>query len=347
MNEPPFVSVIISAFNRKQFLSFAIDSLTRQTLDKPKFEIIVVKNFLDERIDLKLAELGAKMILMGEETMGDYLATAIENSSGSVLVFLDDDDEFVENRLEIIYDLFKKNPQIGYYHNDRIVIRAYGEQSKDAETFRSIETENMQKFGTFLVNASHLTKADANKLYLVYAFNYKSSLSIRRSNITPFLSYLRLINRAPDYFMFYAALASGCLFVLDARKLTKYRLHESNISSFRYKSRSSNLEREYIAHVEEGIKSLNIILQMLDRAKAKKLVRKMALHDLWTLRVDLDAIDPDCPRSKRILDLARYFSFGFRATFYYQIKVFLRTLVSIFFPKFARRWFIEQKIYQQ
>jgi glycosyltransferase involved in cell wall biosynthesis len=347
MHETPFVSVIITAFNRKQFLPIAIESVACQTLDRSKYEMIVVKNFLDEEIDSKLDKLGSKVILMANENMGIYLVTAIENCVGSVLVFLDDDDAFEKNRLQIIYDLFKKHMQIGYFHNDRIVVNEYGEQLRDDEAFRYAETENIQRIGSFLVKASPLTKVSVNRLYLVHAFNYKSSLALRKSVLVPFLPYLSLINRSPDYFMFYSALTSGCALAMDTRKLTKYRLHSSNISSFRYKSRSPNLQQSYINHVQEGIKSLNVILVMLYQKNPDKMVTKMALHDLWTLKVDLDAIDPNCPRSKRLFDLSKYLMVGFRASFYYQNKVLLRTLISLFFPRFTRRWFLAQKVYRQ
>jgi Glycosyl transferase family 2. len=41
----PFISVIITAFNRDTFLKDAIESALKQTLDKKVYEVIVVKNF--------------------------------------------------------------------------------------------------------------------------------------------------------------------------------------------------------------------------------------------------------------------------------------------------------------
>ena len=46
-----FISVIIIAYKRKEFLLGAIKSVLNQTLDKKYYEIIVVKNYKDDAID--------------------------------------------------------------------------------------------------------------------------------------------------------------------------------------------------------------------------------------------------------------------------------------------------------
>ena len=43
----PYISVIVTAYNRRQYLPDALRSLEAQTLSKDKFEVIVVKNFED------------------------------------------------------------------------------------------------------------------------------------------------------------------------------------------------------------------------------------------------------------------------------------------------------------
>ncbi len=43
--EKPFISVIVTAYNRKQFILEALNSIVNQTLSKDKYEVIVTKNF--------------------------------------------------------------------------------------------------------------------------------------------------------------------------------------------------------------------------------------------------------------------------------------------------------------
>ena len=39
------ISVIVTAYNRKEFLKEALESLNNQTLGKDKFEVILITNF--------------------------------------------------------------------------------------------------------------------------------------------------------------------------------------------------------------------------------------------------------------------------------------------------------------
>jgi glycosyltransferase involved in cell wall biosynthesis len=41
----PYISVIVTAYNRRKYLPFALTSLEAQTLPRGRFEVIVVKNF--------------------------------------------------------------------------------------------------------------------------------------------------------------------------------------------------------------------------------------------------------------------------------------------------------------
>jgi len=45
-----FITVIITAYNRRKFLESAIKSAINQTLPRKYYEIIVVKNFLMKRL---------------------------------------------------------------------------------------------------------------------------------------------------------------------------------------------------------------------------------------------------------------------------------------------------------
>jgi len=54
----PYISVIITAYNRKKYLLGAVRSALDQTLPKDLYEVIVVKNFRDETIDRQLEKWG-------------------------------------------------------------------------------------------------------------------------------------------------------------------------------------------------------------------------------------------------------------------------------------------------
>ena len=54
--DKPYISVIITAYKRKEFILGAVNSVINQSLEKSKYEIIVVKNYLDNTIDKFLNE---------------------------------------------------------------------------------------------------------------------------------------------------------------------------------------------------------------------------------------------------------------------------------------------------
>ena len=59
-----FISVILTAYNRRAFIMDALRSVLDQSLDRKSWELIVVKNYSDETIDSLLMENNYKNIEM-------------------------------------------------------------------------------------------------------------------------------------------------------------------------------------------------------------------------------------------------------------------------------------------
>ncbi|WP_048816757.1 glycosyltransferase family A protein [Caldisphaera lagunensis] len=103
-----FISVIVTAHNRKKYLPYALQSLEKQTLDKDKFEVIVVKNFEDQLSDKIIERNNWKNIVTEENnTLGEKLSLGIDESKGDIITFLED-DTYKPERLMYIYKSFQK-----------------------------------------------------------------------------------------------------------------------------------------------------------------------------------------------------------------------------------------------
>ena len=193
----PYISVIITAYNRKEFLLNAIKSAINQTLDKKYYEIIVIKNFEDKNIDEFINENKIVGIISNEESLGGKLVEAINIARGAVISFLEDDDLFFENKLDIVYKEFKKNNNIVYYHNLRIPINKNGK--------------------TININ-SEFTPPDINL----------SSISIKKSVIK--VNKIDKINLLgpQDALMYLYALESNKKIIKGKEKLTYYMVHNSD-----------------------------------------------------------------------------------------------------------------------
>ncbi len=105
-NNDYLISVIVIAHDRKIFLPKALRSLEAQTLTKDKFEVIVVKYYEDNYIDNIINKNSWKNITTLEKSLGGKVAIGVEESKGNIITILEDDDIYMPERLQIIYNAF-------------------------------------------------------------------------------------------------------------------------------------------------------------------------------------------------------------------------------------------------
>lgn len=116
-NNMPKISVIIPTHNRPEFLKKSLVSVLKQTYQD--FEIIVVDDGTDERADKIINEIDDRRIvyIQHEVSRGGGAArnTGIKSSSGQYIAFLDDDDEWLPNKLSIQMEKFENSlPEVGF-----------------------------------------------------------------------------------------------------------------------------------------------------------------------------------------------------------------------------------------
>jgi len=87
MKNNPYISVIITAYNRKEFLLDAFNSALNQTLGRDKYEIIVTKNFTDNKMDSYIERNCGKLVFFEEGSMGEQIADALKYAKGRNLLF--------------------------------------------------------------------------------------------------------------------------------------------------------------------------------------------------------------------------------------------------------------------
>ena len=66
----PFISVIITAYNRREFIRDAVNSVINSALPDDEYEIIVIKNFRDEYVDNIVEKTGGKSIITDIVSIG-------------------------------------------------------------------------------------------------------------------------------------------------------------------------------------------------------------------------------------------------------------------------------------
>lgn len=113
------ISVIIPTHNRPQLLKRAIQSVADQTI--APFEIIVVDDADCKTTQDLMRSLKAENIHYIKNRYGKGPASSrnlgVSYAKGDFIAFLDDDDEFKEDKLEIVLTFIRQNPQIDViYH---------------------------------------------------------------------------------------------------------------------------------------------------------------------------------------------------------------------------------------
>ena len=113
-----YISVIITAYNRKQYVLDALKSSTEQSLSRQLYEIIIVKNFRDINIDAFAEEHNVINSYSENKTLSGKIIEAIGIARGNILCFLDDDDMFYREKLEYVFKKFNENNNLCYLHNN-------------------------------------------------------------------------------------------------------------------------------------------------------------------------------------------------------------------------------------
>jgi len=234
----PYISVIVTAYNRRRYLPFALRSLEAQTLPRDKFEVIVVKNFEDRESDYIISRNGWKSVYEDSTYHGRKIFVGLEESRGEVITFLEDDDVYTNNRLEEVYKAFTSYDRLVYFHNSQTIIDSNGNV---LERPPLPTPKNLVGGSTVIVDVDKLhifakkygmSVADLVLLTVrAHADFNSSSLAVRRSALE---ANAHLLKEAPigiDLFIFASSLRAGGLMYFTDEKLTLYRVHGENWSS--------------------------------------------------------------------------------------------------------------------
>lgn len=117
----PFFSVIIPTYNRKDFFNRCIDSVLGQTFTN--FELIVVDDGSTDGTIVHMADYTNKSVNYIVKRHGGVSSArnlGISLSRGQYLAFLDSDDIWNENKLEITSEYIESFPDIKIFHTNEI-----------------------------------------------------------------------------------------------------------------------------------------------------------------------------------------------------------------------------------
>lgn len=211
-------SVIITAHDRRKYLKNAVQSVLNQEVEKTRVQIIVVKNFNDNAIDLFLKKNGVMNLYTTEKSFGMKLSIGIDNATGDIIFFLDDDDLFALNKLDAIQRIFDQNKDTVYVHNG---ISNIAEDENPVDKSQGIHND------IFNINSETADWKPWGRTMAMRGDWYVSCISIKGEFAKGISQILKTSSRSLDKVLYLCAASSGKDMVFTEDNLTFYRKHES------------------------------------------------------------------------------------------------------------------------
>ena len=300
----PFISVIIIAHDNKEFLMEAAMSACDQSLRRENFEIICVKNFTEELFDSELSKYTDVVINSQSRSYGGKARAALQAARGYVICFLDYDDLFFKDKLRIVYETFKKNKDLVYFHN--------GRTSRLSEFVTTGSVLTMEPVKSHSIDLKEAHYRDLIRFFRNYPDFNSSSISVRKSILAGKETEIESMVMHPDTFLLFSALESDGMLLDSSMVLTFYRVHHSTTNHFTMsKATYFSAKTEYYGRTESD---WSIIRSFLKKENSLRLCDCEAIHnsllrklyDLGTGRAELfcEVIKfVRCIRSRRFLNM--------------------------------------------
>jgi glycosyltransferase involved in cell wall biosynthesis len=213
------LSILIYTYNRREYLMQAVDSVLSNNMDPLKYEIVVVKGFVEMEIDDYLSRNNIRSLLVDNKSLGVKIAKGVRECRGDFICFLDDDDEFEPNKLAVIKNILDHNNRVDFIHNSLTII------NEDGNVIDLNPKENISE------NLAYMPGSDQYSVLSSVMRHrgdwYLSAMCIRRSIMENAIDTLESINQSVDKFIFHLALNFGKEIMMIVDKITKYRFHRS------------------------------------------------------------------------------------------------------------------------
>lgn len=272
------VSVVIPTYNRASYVTMAIKSALAQSYHD--YEIIVVDDGSTDGTRDVLEPYRDRIRYMYQDNEGVSAArnTGIQESRGEWIAFLDSDDEWLPNKLEIQMGHIKSYPEICLLAANMTVIKPHG------DTVSLFNAKGFDKIaGEFLCIERPLIQI------LRHNFAYPSAVLVKKSTLINAGMFDQYLSLHEDTDIFYRMALEGKWGVLGQSLARKYRRTEplminlsdrhSDEPSYSYKVMVKILERlqciekltEYEHHMVK--KHLSIYMFMVGvklRAEGRK-----------------------------------------------------------------------------
>ena len=215
------VSVLIDTYNHERFIEDAIVSVLEQDFRSTDMEILVIDDGSTDRTPeiVRKFEPRVRYLRKGNGGQASSFNFAIPQTRGEIIAFLDGDDWWMKNKIQLVMSAFERNPRTGTIGHgivefDSVANRSTMLSPGMVDYFDLVSPEGAQVFRNFM------------------AFLGTSRVSIRKSVLAKIVPIPEALVVEADEFMATMAVAHGGA-VLLSEPLAYYRLHDENLFQFR------------------------------------------------------------------------------------------------------------------
>jgi hypothetical protein len=308
------VSAVVTAHDRKEFLSDAVRSAVASGAD----EVLVVRNFAGpiEGFEGRYRDLPCS----NEET-GVKEAVGLEAATGDVVAFLDDDDMWDAAKVPHLRELFGGDPALVYYCHGQLPVDAAGRPVQAYH--REWSQKQPQRFAAW-------DGRDFETLFREIWPGNNSSTVVRRAWGLEWAAALREAGWGADRFWITAALLDQHPIRLEDTPLTRLRLHALNMSQTRGASPEEFRRRHATASARFARSYETLARIAAERAGPASPLARHVARAAVAFRFFADLEDGRHPRASAWSALRRGPGWSDRA-------VLASALIALFSPSLARR----------
>jgi len=233
----PFVSVLIDTYNHEKFIEQAIVSALEQNFPAAAREIIVVDDGSSDGTPEIVRKFEPQVRLIRKPNGGQASAfnVGIPECKGEIVSFLDGDDWWVLDKVQLAVDELEKNAELGAVGHGQYEVYADG---------RPLGVVVPEK-DTLL----HLQDLPTAVLFThLRCFLGTTKMTIRKKLLDQILPFPEELVIEADEYMFTLAPALAPALVLD-KPLFYYRFHEGNLFQYSEKDNKKTRRKQRVLEV--------------------------------------------------------------------------------------------------
>jgi hypothetical protein len=220
----PQVSVLINAYQRTAFLRGAVISVLRAEKYTGKVEIVLVADELAPALEDWLQKSRVQIIWCKESDLGKRVALGLSASEGDIVAFLDDDDEFLPQKIQYLIDVFS-DPNVQFYRHPFVLV---GEDLtplvSGPRSYPGPSPEGASNRDRVRLPLSRDVYARLNRTGVLFNL---SSMAVRRNAVSNSLAILETLDASLDLALPGLLDSDGWMVLERATPLSLYRVHPS------------------------------------------------------------------------------------------------------------------------